>query len=219
MYYALMRIVALVAVSLCCAQQAQNPALAPVEDVAGLPRVLLIGDSISIGYTLPARAMLAGKANVHHIPENGASTKTAAGRLDLWLGDTKWNVIAFNFGLHDLKVMEDGRRQVPLAEYENNLTVIAERLKKTGAKLIYLLTTPVPEGPVSPARHPGDVALYNGVARNVMAAAGIPVVDLYSFVQPHLGEWQRPVNVHFTDAGYNALAAEVTRAVQHALAN
>ena len=35
--------------------------MTPIEDVAGLPRVLLIGDSISIGYTLPTRELLKGK--------------------------------------------------------------------------------------------------------------------------------------------------------------
>ena len=44
--------------------KAPNPSMAPITDVAGLPRVLLIGDSISIGYTLPVRQELAGKANV-----------------------------------------------------------------------------------------------------------------------------------------------------------
>ena len=42
----------------------------------GLPRVLLIGDSISIGYTVPTRKLLQGKANVHRIPENGGATTT-----------------------------------------------------------------------------------------------------------------------------------------------
>lgn len=41
-----------------------------VKDVPGLPRVLLIGDSVSRGYTLAARKALAGKANVHRAPEN-----------------------------------------------------------------------------------------------------------------------------------------------------
>src|SRR5512137_2492523 len=44
---------------------ANEPAFAPVSDDPKLPRVLLIGDSISIGYTLPVRKLLAGKANVH----------------------------------------------------------------------------------------------------------------------------------------------------------
>lgn len=44
---------------------------APITDTPGLPRVLLIGDSISMGYTLPVRDLLKGRANVHRIPENG----------------------------------------------------------------------------------------------------------------------------------------------------
>lgn len=214
-----MRMAALlvVAAGVCWAQQVKDPALEPVEDVAGLPRVLLIGDSISMGYTLPVRAALAGKANVHRIPENGASTKTGVEKIDGWLGGAKSDVITFNFGLHDLKVMEDGRRQVPLAEYENNLTLIAQRLKKTRAKVIFVLTTPVPEGPVNPLRRPADVAVYNGVARRVMESEGIGLVDLYAFAMPRLNEMQKPVNVHFTEQGYEALAGEVARAIGWAI--
>jgi hypothetical protein len=90
-----------------------NPAFREVQDVAGLPRVLLTGDSISIGYTEPVRAELANKANVHRIPENGASTLTGVKNLDQWLGTSKWDVIHFNFGLHDLR-LDDGKLQVPL---------------------------------------------------------------------------------------------------------
>ncbi len=42
--------------------------------LAADPRVLLIGDSISMGYTLGVRARLAGKANVHRPPENCGDT-------------------------------------------------------------------------------------------------------------------------------------------------
>ncbi len=62
-----------------------DPSLAPVEDVLGLPRVLLIGDSISMGYTIPTRELLAGKANVHRVPENGGPTSHGAERMDAWL--------------------------------------------------------------------------------------------------------------------------------------
>jgi hypothetical protein len=37
-----------------------------------LPRVLLIGDSISKGYTPEVQKLLAGKANVHFSPEGSA---------------------------------------------------------------------------------------------------------------------------------------------------
>lgn len=91
------------------AKRAPNPAMAPIEDVAGLPRVLLIGDSISIGYTLHVRELLKGKANVHRIPANGGPTTNGVTHLKTWLGDSKWDVIHFNFGLHDLVYMGPGR--------------------------------------------------------------------------------------------------------------
>ncbi|MEI6467818.1 MAG: hypothetical protein WCQ89_24065, partial [Verrucomicrobiota bacterium] len=79
-----------------------DPALAPISDDPRLPRVLLIGDSVSIGYTLAVRRELAGAANVHRPPANGGSTKIGLRDLDRWLGDQRWDVIHFNFGLHDL---------------------------------------------------------------------------------------------------------------------
>ena len=45
-----------------------NPALVDVQDVPGQPRVLLIGDSISMGYTLLVRDKLKNRANVHFTP-------------------------------------------------------------------------------------------------------------------------------------------------------
>ena len=80
-----------------------QPALEPIQDVPNLPRVLLIGDSISIGYTIPTRELLAGKANLHRIPANGGPTINGLKSLDAWLGNAKWDVIHFNWGLHDLR--------------------------------------------------------------------------------------------------------------------
>jgi len=71
----------------------KGPAFDPVEDVAGLPRVLLIGDSISIGYTVPVREMLKGKANVHRIPANGGPTTNGLAHIDEWLGEGRWDLI------------------------------------------------------------------------------------------------------------------------------
>jgi len=132
-----------------------------MQDKPGLPRVLLIGDSISIGYTLPARDALEGKANVHRIPENAGPTTNGVQNIDAWLGKGKWDVIHFNFGLHDLKYMFDNERQVTPADYERNLRRIVFRLKQTGAKLIFAATTPVPEGKLNPPRVPADVETHN----------------------------------------------------------
>src|SRR5438105_12012509 len=97
-----------------------DPAFAQVKDDPALPRVLIIGDSISIGYTVPTRKLLEGKANVHRIPENGGPTTAGLKNVKKWLGEGKWDVIHFNWGLHDIK-MDAGKHQVPVGEYEKNL--------------------------------------------------------------------------------------------------
>lgn len=203
-----------------------NPALAPIQDVAGLPRVLLIGDSISIGYTLPVRELLSGAANVHRIPTNGGPTTRGVESIDQWLGTEKWDVIHFNWGLHDLKyvdaqgnllqVVDQGRPQVSLADYERNLETLVTRLKQTGAKLIFATTTPVPEG--AAGRIPADAPRYNEAALRVMYKHGVAVDDLYAFALPRLSEIQLPKNVHFSAEGSRALAEAVTASIRQALA-
>lgn len=181
------------------------------------PSVLVIGDSISIGYTPVVTSLLDGKASVTHNPGNAAHTRNGIAHLDEWLGNGKWNVITFNFGLHDLKIMEDGRHQVELAQYENNLDAIASRLRKTGARLIYLTTTPVPEGKLSPLRRPGDELLFNAAARRVMDNHKIPVVDLHEFALPRLAQIQNRANVHFSKEGSAQLAEVVAKAIEEQL--
>src|SRR5262245_48216310 len=93
-------------------EKKKDPAMEAVEDVAGLPRVLIIGDSISIGYTVPTREALKGVANVHRPQTNCGPTTRGVENLDKWLGDGKWDVIHFNFGLHDLKYIDDAGKNV-----------------------------------------------------------------------------------------------------------
>lgn len=205
-----------------------NPAMAKITDVPGLPRVLLIGDSISIGYTVPVREMLQGKANVHRPLTNCGPTTRGLAEIDKWLGTEKWDVIHFNFGLHDLKYQrpngtgladpkaEDSVQQVSPEEYEANLRSIVATLKKTGAKLIWRSTTPVPEG--SAGRVPGDSVKYNAIAAKIMKENNIPTDDQYRFCMTCLDKIQRPANVHFTEEGSRALAAQAVAAIEKALA-
>jgi len=170
-------------------------------------KILIIGDSISIGYTPFVTKALAGKATVVHNEGNAAHTGNGVAKLEQWLGDGQWDVIHFNFGLHDLKIMDGGNRQIPLDEYERNLKSIVKRLKQTKAKLIWASTTPVPPGKVSPLREPADVPKYNAVAARIMKSHKIRVNDL--FRADHSG--QLPANVHYTPAGYEALANQVLK--------
>ncbi|NBZ95175.1 MAG: SGNH/GDSL hydrolase family protein [Proteobacteria bacterium] len=178
-----------------------NPGLVQVPDVPGLPRVLIIGDSISMGYTPFVRTKLEGKANIHHPPQNCGNTQrpldkadrrtqTGPSNLEKWLGADHWDVILFNFGLHDLKYTdgngkyigpsEGGIRDTPPDLYGKKLQEIATQLKKTDAKVVFVTTTPVPPG--CQGRVAGDEKVYNEVALGVVKQLDIPVADLCGFV-------------------------------------
>lgn len=199
-----------------------------------LPRVLIIGDSISVGYTPFVKQMMTNRAVIVHAPGNNAATVTGLKRLDQWLGTQKWDVIHFNWGLHDMKYIdpataetdmaklipvEKGRQWVPVEQYEPNLKTLVQRLKQSGAKLIWCSTTPVPAG--ANGRVPGDEAKYNAAALRVMQAEGVPVDDLCAVVgspERRAAMGGKPKDVHYTDAGSQTLAAEVVKAIEKALA-
>jgi len=189
-------------------KQIKQQPLQPIEDDPALPRVLIIGDSISIGYTIPVRKRLAGVANVHRIPANGGPTTRGIENIDDWLGTKPWDVIHFNWGLHDLR-RDTQAPQVSIEDYEQNLNALVSRLKKTGAKLIWAATTPVPPGAAK--RVPGDAAKYNEIAARVMVKHDVEINDLYSFALERLDAIQREANGHFTAEG-NAVLADVVAA-------
>lgn len=200
-----------------------------------LARVLILGDSISIGYTPYVREELKGEAIVvrptrpNGRPENCQGTTYALKHLDRWLAidGGNWDVIHFNFGLHDLKRVDPttGRssndpsdpRQAEPDVYARQLETIVRRLKKTGAELVFATTTPVPPGGVRPHRDVEDPARYNAIAVAIMKRHGVAVNDLYAEALPRLREIQRPVNVHFTPEGYRFLAKKVAEAIRKAL--
>ena len=188
-----------------------------------LPRVLVIGDSISMGYITPLRDLLKGRAVVQRNKGNARDTGKGLQYLDEWLGDTKWDVIQFNFGLHDLKGFTvDGvtNHKTPPDTYDKQLRLIVERLKKTGARLVWASTTPVPAGCTKQGkiyRREGDAARYNAIAKPIMDETGIPITDLYAVVMSRREELQRPANVHFTARSSAILAERVARGILVAL--
>ena len=194
-------------------QTPPNPVLAPIVDDPALPRVLLIGDSISMGYTLPVRELLRGRANVHRIRTNGGPTTNGLRSLKTWLGTGKWDVIHFNFGIHDMKFMEPGKQQVPPEAYEKNLRDIVKQLQATGARLIWASTTPIPDGELNPKRTFDKVPTYNALALKVMTEAGVTLNDLNAHITPHLTRLQNPKDVHFNKEGSEFLGRQVAASI------
>ncbi|WP_430934675.1 GDSL-type esterase/lipase family protein [Saccharicrinis sp. 156] len=209
------------------------PSALLAENNEKLPNVLILGDSISIGYTPFVRDMLKGKANVYRPlypngkAENCEGTTKGKEMMEEWLSANKWDIIHFNFGLHDLKHVDektgknstnpDDPQQAGLKTYKKNLKEIVEKLNVTGATLVFATTTPFPDKPKGPLRRADQPKKYNKVALKIMKKYDIRINNLHDFVLPRMEELQLPSNVHFKKAGSEALAKQVVKHIEELL--
>ena len=188
------------------------------------PRILIIGDSISMGYTPFVKALFQDVAAVIRPDENCSGTLYGVKKIDEWLalGNGKWDVIHFNFGLHDLKHVDPATGQASKdpahpngqtpAQYAANLETMIARMQKTGARLIFATTTPFHGIQPNPYRDSTQVAVYNAAAVEVCKRHGVAVNDRCGDVLAH-PDMMRKNNVHFFTAGSRALSDRVCNAV------
>lgn len=193
-----------------------------------LPRVLIIGDSISLGYTEPVRKQLQGTAIVSRPKENCQHSAYGLTKIKTWLGNEKWDVIHFNFGIWDTHMLsENGAlikneatfegamriRHTP-ERYRENLVKLTEAMEKTGAKIIWASTTPIMS---RTGKRFDDIKNLNTVAEGVMKERKIAINDLYAFVLPNAKEWQSGDKVHFNTVGNENLAKRVSASIREAM--
>lgn len=194
-----------------------------------LPNVLIIGDSISIGYTPFVKELLKNKANIYRPMQENGNAENCQGttygiqNIQRWLEGKKWDIIHFNFGLHDIKHVDpdSGKNstnpahphQAELKQYKKNLKEIVAILKTTEATLIFATTTPYPDKTSGPLRLPGMPKKYNKAALTIMNKNGIAINNLHDFALPRMQEIQIPENVHFTEEGSRVLAQKVAKSI------
>jgi acyl-CoA thioesterase-1 len=202
------------------AWEKDKPASPPVipPNPNNLPKVLLVGDSISATYLQPVAKALEGKAVVAKSGDNGESTAVGVLKIDGWLGDTKWDVIHFNWGVWDIYGWQYASDDRSPAAYAQRLETLVVRMKKTGAKLIWATTTPCPpkaEGTML-KRWKKEVVIspelereYRDAALQVMKKHDVQVNDLYALLKPRQSELQKEDNVHFAQAAAYMMAKQV----------
>lgn len=187
------------------------------------------GDSVSNGIFGKLSNLLTDYESFHPSDDlGGGCGNVIRGKFcaDLWLHGAdsvttraKWDLITFNFGLHD---MAQDSEHVDLKVYKRNLQNISSQLLAAADRVFWVSSTPVPNVTLSPPRPQGDVAIYNTAAKEIMDELRIPTIDLYAFVIEHCGGdehyttcpgFQKPNNVHFEDAGYQAMAEYIHDAI------
>ncbi len=180
-----------------------------------LPKVLLIGDSIMQGYFSATQSQLAGKMAAYQPDPGSGQTREALWKSDSWVVQQDWDVIHFNFGLHDVYTESvgtpSGVPSVLIDEYEDNLNILVPKLLATGAELVWCSTTPSYD---SPAFRESDIVAYNAVAKTIMDSYNIPINDLHAFALPLLPGIQRsPGDIHYSSAGSALLAEQVAASI------
>jgi len=180
--------------------------------------ILIIGDSISIGYTPFVKNFFLDKATVLHNDGNAQHTGTGLKKIEEWLGNKNWDVIQFNWGLWDLCYRHsdskeygnrdkiNGKPEFTIDEYASNLdSLVAIIKKKSNAKLIFVTTTYVPKD--EPGRRKSDVEKYNKAAKLVMKKHNILINDIYEqSIAIHNRYGKGSKDVHYTTIGYNKLS-------------
>lgn len=194
-----------------------------------VPKILIIGDSISLGYTPFVKTQLSDNAFVTHNPGNAEHSGTGLQKIEEWIGEEHWDIIQFNWGLWDLcyrhldsKVQGNrdkvnGTLTYSVEDYTANLDSIVTIIKKkTDAKLIFVTTSYVPEDEAG--RFVADAIKYNDAAKSVMKKHSITVNDIYeSSTHIHKSYGKGSDDVHYTPEGYEQLSKLVTSFIEKEL--
>lgn len=180
--------------------------------------LVLIGDSIRMGYQATVRERLAS-VDIWSPEANGGDSANVMAHLDEWVVAHSPQLVHLNCGLHDIKKpFDSGRAQVGLDEYRRHLHEIFDRILSTGARLVWASTTPVDEDlhhrNKGFDRFTADVDAYNSVALDLAMVENVPVNDLHAVIESadrtHL---LREDGVHFSEEGSRLLGDAVAEFV------
>ena len=180
-----------------------------------LPRVLLIGDSITRAYYPEVEKHLEGKAYVGRLSSSAfISDPVLLKQIEMVLGQYKFDVIHFNNGMHGWQHSEK--------EYEQAFPKLLTAIQKYAphAKLIWANTTPLKVSPSLPPDNQTQatderIAARNAIAQKIVQAQGIPVDDLNAPMRGH--PELHSDNVHFNDQGVALQAAQVAGQIEKLL--
>jgi hypothetical protein len=180
-------------------------------------KIVLVGDSIRMGYQPLVQRKVGQRAEVWGPAENCRHSLVHRESLTAWAIEARPEVYHFNCGIHDLVLLDPAPR-FTVSGYVRNLKLIVRRLRaETRARLIWATTTPmlVPRDGVTPkqeCRLDPDVERYNAAALRVMKDAAIEVNDLYrAVVEAGVYECLSDDKCHMTAYGNEVLSDAAVR--------
>lgn len=218
--------------SLGCNQSATNQKIAPKMvqpasnfyfpcSTSNCKNMLVIGDSISLGYLASLANKIKQEYTVSHPEENCRNTWYTLQNIDKWLGaGDKPDVIIWNNGIWNV-VREELSNQpgqtkeqygTTLEQYESDIRQIAYKMQKTGARVIFLTTTALDSAKTENYFDTQKINQLNQVAFKVMQELNIDIYDLNAVsltIQNELVD-----GIHYTQAGSGVLANFITLSIK-----
>jgi lysophospholipase L1-like esterase len=186
-----------------------------------MEKVVLVGDSIRMGYQQFVEEELRGAVEFANPEQNGGTSANILANLDSWVIAPSPDIVHLNCGLHDIKMpFETGVPAVALEQYKSNLRAIFRRvLSGTKARLIWAKTTPVNQTWHHERkgfdRFEADVDAYNRAAVEVAEQMGVPVNDLFQCIMDKgRDRLLSPDGVHFTEEGSQVLGKRVAECIR-----
>lgn len=195
-----------------------NPA---IED-AGLPRVLIIGDSISGHYLERVELLMEGRANVvgeaSMDPKKNSwaavggrfyrtDTATKGNDLKTFLAESgPWDIVHFNIGIHMFAGAKPGDEKA----YAEKLRHVVHTIRESGAVCLFANSTGTVADDTMPRfpKYLTNCKAFNAAAEEVMREMGVPVTDIYGMIQPRIKELISGDLIH-TNAEADQMMAEL----------
>lgn len=181
-----------------------------------MKNILLIGDSIRMGYDNAVKKTLEGKANVYFPEENCRFASYVLRYLHEYknlIEDEKVDIIHWNAGLWDCLRLFEEEPHTPKDVYAYYIERICVRIRKLfpNAKVIFATSTKVLSDKMDKnfKRYNEEIEAYNRIAVDIVKKYGFAVNDLYS-ISAKLDESAHSDAVHYyTSAGTKAFTNQV----------
>ena len=190
-----------------------------------MKKVLLLGDSIRMGYQQYVKDALAGEYEVLCPEDNGrfaAYTLWQANQMFKWNPDIE--LVHFNNGYWDMNIEAPMTEPIhPIEEYVSFLRRIVALCRQCGAKVVFATTVPILEdgaagdntGVEGTINYSNEwVKTYNAAAKEVMAELAVPVNDLYALCKEDARCYKCEDLLHLSEEGSQACAAQVAEYVR-----
>ena len=193
-----------------------------------MKRVLLLGDSIRMGYDTKVKELLKDEYEVVYSGDNGRFTAYTLWQLNQYYkNEGKFDLVHWNNGYWDMNIEAPMKEAIhPLEEYLAVCGRLIRLMKQQGSKIVYATTTPIFEdgesldnsGTGATINYRNEwVLTYNRAACELMEKENIPVNDLYSLCLKGPKYYKSEDMLHLTEKGYWAIANQTADCIRKIL--